>query len=921
MSQRIVNSWLNTNIPGAYTNTTVISNASGLATSGVVLIMGEAAGGPDYSVTTLANNFFGPSALNQVRAIYTSGPIVDAFAALSAPSNDPDIVGTASSIYIVKTNKGTQASAIVAANSGNYGTFTALNWGVGGNLYSYTITAISDETPPQYTGNTVPAFGSPLNGDTFSIRLNGGATDVITLSSSSGPVNPTESAAAQTAANSAYTSLNGMTATPISATLDGQTLTPGVYSTGAASLAGSGAGNLTFNGAGVYVIQTASTLVTGSGGTPTMTLSGGATAANIYWVVGSSATINSGFTGTFQGNIIAQASITDTLGGTVNGSMIALSGAVTLSAVTAVNAQSAPLLNYAGTFGILGASAVTGSAASGTVVTGNVGSSPTNAITNFPPGVIVGNSHSNIAELITELNILLPAGIVASEGTAPNTVELTMTTESNPFSSGFGQSFELIDSTPGDLAALGFVAGVHTSSQEPGIEVQVVNTTTGTNEIHNINPSVVFSIGYEGTSGTVTITPTTLTTTVTGGTGTNLSVNLSQYTTLGQLASFINTQPGYSASATPSGTSLPPSSLDQVSGVGIASTSGAQVGRIKNSVSAFQTQMNTSTVLSFTPTAVAGLPAFAGTTYLAGGTLGPTLAADIVNCIAQLASIQLNIIVPLFSQNATKDIAAGTTDPASTYTISAINELLKSHCIQYSTPTLKRNRIAILSINDTYANCKAQAQGIASYRCSMAFQQVVQVNSAGVNQTFLPWYGAAIACGLQAGGFYKSICNHYVNVVSYVDPVGYSSGDPDDVSDALTAGLLALTQDTGGIREVSDQTTYGLDSNFVYNSIQAVYLSDILALDLAQSFQQNIVGKSLADVSAASALSFLQQRFDYYKKLKMVTTSNGAPLGYRNASVTISAPSVFVNVEASLTTSIYFVAINLALSAVQQSAS
>ena len=234
---------------------------------------------------------------------------------------------------------------------------------------------------------------------------------------------------------------------------------------------------------------------------------------------------------------------------------------------------------------------------------------------------------------------------------------------------------------------------------------------------------------------------------------------------------------------------------------------------------------------------------------------------------------------------------------------------------------MKRNRTAILSYNDTYVNCKAQAQSLASYRCSLTCQQVTQVNSAGVNTLFLPWYGACVAAGMQAGGFYKSICNHLANIVSFQDPVGYDSGDPSDVMDALTAGLLVLSQNTSGIPWVSDQTTYGLDTNFVYNSIQAVYLSDILALDLASSFQSAIVGKSVADVSAASALSFLQQRFDYYKKIKIVTTSNGAPLGYTNASVTISAPSMYVSVQALLTTSIYFVAIDLSLSAVQQSAS
>lgn len=716
MAQFLNTPWISTPVPGAYVNTTVISNASGLATSGVILIMGEAAGGPDYTQVTLANNFYGPTSLNQVRAIYTSGPIVDAFAALSAPSNDPDIVGTASSIYIIKTNRGTQASHLVDTN---YGTFHALNYGVGGNLYNYTITSLDGEVAPQRTSSTVPAFGAPLNGATFAIRLEGGASTSVALSA-----------------------------------------------------------------------------------TPAL--------------------------------------------------------------------------------------------------------------------------HNSIATLVTELNTVLPAGIVATASIASPLTAFTLTiaADAAAYRKGWGKSFELIDSVPGELAALGLLPGLTVSSQEPGVETQIINSAIGFNEVFNTSADIALFVGYQGTTATITVGAVNITTAVTGGSGSNLSIPVGQFTTIGTLAAFINSQPGYSAAAAPAANSLPVSSLDQVTAIGICSTAASiEPGRIKDAAYRFQQNMNSSTAFGFAPTAVAGIPAPGSLAYLSGGTRGPTLAADIVAAIAQMAGVQVNIIVPLFSQNASADIIVGNTDPASTYTIDAINELLKSHCIQYSTPTLKRNRTAILSYNDTYANCKAQAQSLASYRCSLTCQQVTQVNSAGANQLFLPWYASCIAAGMQAGGFYKSICNHLANVVSFQNPVGYDAGDPADVADAIIAGLLVLSQNTSGIPWVSDQTTYGLDSNFVYNSIQAVYLSDILALDLAQSFQTAIVGKSVADVSAASALSFLQQKFDFYKKLKMTTTSNEAPLGYRNASIQISAPSMFVQVEAKLTTSIYFVAIDLALSAVQQSAS
>ena len=142
--------------------------------------------------------------------------------------------------------------------------------------------------------------------------------------------------AAAAAAQVLYTQYSTHSATAIPAVLDGQSLGPGYYSTGAASLDGGGALTITGSTTDLFVITTASTLVTGSSGTPVINLVGGALASNVYWIVGSSATINSGHTGTFYGNVIAQASCTDTLGGTIHGSLTALTGAVSLSAASVV---------------------------------------------------------------------------------------------------------------------------------------------------------------------------------------------------------------------------------------------------------------------------------------------------------------------------------------------------------------------------------------------------------------------------------------------------------------------------------------------------------------------------------------------------------------------------------------------------------
>jgi ice-binding like protein len=137
---------------------------------------------------------------------------------------------------------------------------------------------------------------------------------------------------AQADANTAYTHYQGLTGGVGITSLDGQTLTPGLYSAGS-SLALSAGSTVTLNGAGDYIFQIGSTLNIAG----TVVLSGGATAGNVIWLVGSSATLPG--TAVAAGNIVAQASITLDSGASLTGRAIALAGAVTMidNAVTTVD--------------------------------------------------------------------------------------------------------------------------------------------------------------------------------------------------------------------------------------------------------------------------------------------------------------------------------------------------------------------------------------------------------------------------------------------------------------------------------------------------------------------------------------------------------------------------------------------------------
>lgn len=136
-------------------------------------------------------------------------------------------------------------------------------------------------------------------------------------------------AQAQVDATAAYTNL---AARPFDTDLTGQdlgglTLNAGVYKfSSSAGMTGTLTLDAQGNANAVWIFQIGSTLTTAS--SAVVSIINGGTAGNVFWQVGSSATLGSSTT--FKGNIIALASITMVTGSTMVGSAIARTGAVTL---------------------------------------------------------------------------------------------------------------------------------------------------------------------------------------------------------------------------------------------------------------------------------------------------------------------------------------------------------------------------------------------------------------------------------------------------------------------------------------------------------------------------------------------------------------------------------------------------------------
>ena len=222
--------------------------------------------------------------------------------------------------------------------------------------YSGKFTGSSFNDAASSTGNVLQVKDAPLFGaaDNFVVLAGSGITNTGTTGIT-GDIGsfPTYSApggtiafsvpgvdhgadaftqAAKTDLDIAYGAAAGRTPVTVGTELGGTSPPPGVYNSAAGTFAITGTLTLTGNATDIWIFQTAAALTTAA--SSRISMGGTAKAANVYWVVGSSATL--GTNTIFEGNIMAHDSITLNNGAYVEGRVLARTAAVTLDGNTIV---------------------------------------------------------------------------------------------------------------------------------------------------------------------------------------------------------------------------------------------------------------------------------------------------------------------------------------------------------------------------------------------------------------------------------------------------------------------------------------------------------------------------------------------------------------------------------------------------------
>jgi uncharacterized protein (TIGR03437 family) len=263
-------------------------------------------------------------------------------------------------------------------------------------VWTFTTGSSADQTPVCLANFAVLAGAAIVSTGSSAITgdmgvSQGGSVSGFPPGTLTGTIHVGDSAASQGILDltAAYTDAasRSVGAVSVAGDLGGQTLTSGLYkSTSALSIS---SGNLILDAKGdpnaVFLFQVASTLTTAAGNQ--VILANGAQAFNVFWQVGTSATL--GADSVLNGSILANQSITLNAGASVNGRLLAQTGTVTLESNTITSPP--PTIAVAGIFN---AASAANTVAAGSIVSvfgNNLGSSVMIA-TSYPLPTMLGGT-------------------------------------------------------------------------------------------------------------------------------------------------------------------------------------------------------------------------------------------------------------------------------------------------------------------------------------------------------------------------------------------------------------------------------------------------------------------------------------------------------------------------------------------------
>lgn len=384
----------------------------------------------------------------------------------------------------------------------------------------------------------------------------------------------------------------------------------------------------------------------------------------------------------------------------------------------------------------------------------------------------------------------------------------------------------------------------------------------------------LMSIHYTGAAATatMTITATKLTTTCAAVATDDLDITLANYSDLGSLINFINTQPNYTCLLTGQSDELT-TVFDAVTAQDIKSAAYAAIGGVEAIIRLLNETEVVTAVLhaSAARTTITNLSDYQ---YFTGGTVSASTTADWIAALLKLETYELNNIVAM----------SGST---------TIQDLVSDHLTRMSNVTNKKYRQAGSGAGSTagtkalrIAQMKAMNNSDMEY-CVSKFTRYDYVLK--VNTEFQPYYLYALIAGLRyANSVGMDVVFKYLNVLATPD---IAKQDQDDYA-AAGATFIQKRVNVNNINNfeiVCNNTTYQ-GSQVTLTNPSVKYEINVLTKDFEEWLTEQL--RSLDTVANSVIIAKIQNDItsvkfpEYRDDKKWITDGPDGQKAFDNVSFT-----------------------------------
>lgn len=317
---------------------------------------------------------------------------------------------------------------------------------------------------------------------------------------------------------------------------------------------------------------------------------------------------------------------------------------------------------------------------------------------------------------------------------------------------------------------------------------------------------------------------------------------------------------------------------------------------------------------------VEGTVAAAPKAFMTGASRGASANSDFQAAFDALLSERCNTVVPLIARDASDLAVEGLTDPASSFTVEAVNLQATTHCITASNTKNRSERNAYVAFQGTFADTQASARALNSERASMAFQDVQVLASSGNVEWLEPWALSCILAGIQAGTAVGT-----PSTFKQINALGIRHQDYNDrtqIDLAIDAGLTPIERpSSGGFRVVVGNTTYSRDANFVFNRVSVLEAADNVAFNLRQQLEQIFVGDKVRTGTAEAIRNTVISIMDSFLQAEIIVGDDtNDSRGFKDLTVKVDGNTALVDITITPVQGIDFVLATIRLDNIQQSA-